>query len=53
MNGEAKLNAAKQEANTALGHLNNLNNVQRQNPQSQINGAHQIDAVNNYKMQQT
>ncbi|MGT0202059.1 hypothetical protein ACVNPX_02150 [Staphylococcus aureus] len=30
-NGEAKLNAAKQEANTALGHLNNLNNAQRLN----------------------
>ena len=42
MNGEAKLNAAKQEANTALGQLNNLNNAQRQNLQSQINGAHQI-----------
>ncbi|HHW9763332.1 TPA: hyperosmolarity resistance protein Ebh [Staphylococcus aureus] len=49
LNGEAKLNAAKQEANTALGHLNNLNNAQRQNLQSQINGAHQIDAVNTIK----
>ncbi len=29
LNGEAKLNAAKQEANTALGQLNNLNNAQR------------------------
>ncbi len=53
MNGEAKLNAAKQEANTALGHLNNLNNVQRQNLQSQINGAHQIDAVNTIKQNAT
>ncbi|HCY1581939.1 TPA: hyperosmolarity resistance protein Ebh [Staphylococcus aureus] len=53
LNGEAKLNAAKQEANTALGHLNNLNNVQRQNLQSQINGAHQIDAVNTIKQNAT
>ncbi|SUL34611.1 Putative Staphylococcal surface anchored protein [Staphylococcus aureus] len=53
MNGEAKLNAAKQEANTALGHLNNLNNAQRQNLQSQINGAHQIDAVNTIKQNAT
>ncbi|MBR9586545.1 hyperosmolarity resistance protein Ebh, partial [Staphylococcus aureus] len=53
LNGEAKLNAAKQEANTALGHLNNLNNAQRQNLQSQINGAHQIDAVNTIKQNAT
>lgn len=53
LNGEAKLNAAKQEANTALGHLNNLNNAQRQNLQSQINGAHQIDAVNTIKKNAT
>lgn len=46
LNGEAKLNTAKQEANTALGQLNNLNNAQRQNLQSQINGAHQIETVN-------
>ncbi len=53
LNGEAKLNAAKQEANTALGHLNNLNNAQRQNLQSQINGAHQIEAVNTIKQNAT
>ncbi len=53
LNGEAKLNAAKQEANTALGHLNNLNNAQRQNIQSQINGAHQIEAVNTIKQNAT
>lgn len=53
LNGEAKLNAAKQEENTALGHLNNLNNAQRQNLQSQINGAHQIDAVNTIKQNAT
>lgn len=53
LNGEAKLNTAKQEANTALGHLNNLNNAQRQNLQSQINGAHQIDAVNTIKQNAT
>ncbi|MBR8865175.1 hyperosmolarity resistance protein Ebh, partial [Staphylococcus aureus] len=53
LNGEAKLNAAKQEANTALGHLNNLNNAQRQNLQSQINGAHQIETVNTIKQNAT
>lgn len=53
LNGEAKLNTAKQEANTALGHLNNLNNAQRQNLQSQINNAHQIDAVNTIKQNAT
>ncbi len=53
LNGNTKLNAAKQEANTALGHLNNLNNAQRQNLQSQINGAHQIDAVNTIKQNAT
>lgn len=53
LNGEAKLNTAKQEANTALGHLNNLNNAQRQNLQSQINGAHQIEAVNTIKQNAT
>ncbi|MBR9496083.1 hyperosmolarity resistance protein Ebh, partial [Staphylococcus aureus] len=53
LNGEAKLNAAKQEANTALGQLNNLNNAQRQNLQSQINGAHQIETVNTIKQNAT
>lgn len=53
MNGEAKLNTAKQEANTALGQLNNLNNAQRQNLQSQINGAHQIETVNTIKQNAT
>ncbi|HBI0740083.1 TPA: hyperosmolarity resistance protein Ebh [Staphylococcus aureus] len=53
LNGEAKLNAAKQEANTALGQLNNLNNAQRQNLQSQINGAHQIETVNAIKQNAT
>lgn len=53
LNGEAKLNAAKQEANTALGHLNHLNNAQRQNLQSQINGEHQIEAVNTIKQNAT
>ncbi len=44
----------KQEANTALGHLNNLNNAQRQNLQSQINGAHRIiRLIQLSKMQQT
>ncbi len=37
LNGNTKLNAAKQEANTALGQLNNLNNAQRQNlPNSKL-----------------
>lgn len=53
LNGEAKLNTAKQEANTALGQLNNLNNAQRQNLQSQINGAHQIETVNTIKQNAT
>lgn len=53
LNGEAKLNAAKQEANTALGQLNNLNNAQRQNLQSQINSAHQIETVNTIKQNAT
>ncbi|HCU8440000.1 TPA: hyperosmolarity resistance protein Ebh [Staphylococcus aureus] len=53
LNGNTKLNAAKQEANTALGHLNNLNNAQRQNLQSQINGAHQIETVNTIKQNAT
>lgn len=53
LNGNTKLNAAKQEANTALGHLNNLNNAQRQNLQSQINNAYQIDAVNTIKQNAT
>lgn len=53
LNGEAKLNTAKQEANTALGQLNNLNNAQRQNLQSQINGAHQIETVNAIKQNAT
>ncbi|HDB3493447.1 TPA: hyperosmolarity resistance protein Ebh [Staphylococcus aureus] len=53
LNGEAKLNAAKQEANTALGHLNNLNNAQRQNLQSQINAASNIAGVNTVKQQGT
>ena len=53
MNGEAKLNTAKQEANTALGQLNNLNHAQRQNLQSQINGAHQIETVNTIKQNAT
>lgn len=53
LNGEAKLNAAKQEGNTALGQLNNLNNAQRQNLQSQINGAHQIETVNTIKQNAT
>ncbi len=53
LNGNTKLNAAKQEANTALGQLNNLNNAQRQNLQSQINGAHQIETVNTIKQNAT
>lgn len=53
LNGNTKLNAAKQEANTALGYLNNLNNAQRQNLQSQINGAHQIETVNTIKQNAT
>ncbi len=53
LNGEAKLNTAKQEVNTALGQLNNLNNAQRQNLQSQINGAHQIETVNTIKQNAT
>ncbi|MBR8935441.1 hyperosmolarity resistance protein Ebh, partial [Staphylococcus aureus] len=53
LNGEAKLNTAKQEANTALGQLNNLNHAQRQNLQSQINGAHQIETVNTIKQNAT
>ncbi len=53
LNGNTKLNAAKQEANTALGQLNNLNHAQRQNLQSQINNAHQIDAVNTIKQNAT
>ncbi|WRN68306.1 GA module-containing protein [Staphylococcus aureus] len=47
------MNAAKQEANTALGRLNQLNNAQRQNLQSQINGAHRIEAVNTIKQNAT
>lgn len=53
LNGEAKLNTAKQEANTALGQLNNLNNAQRQNLQSQINAASNIAGVNTVKQQGT
>ncbi|WP_145361887.1 GA module-containing protein, partial [Staphylococcus epidermidis] len=39
-------NNAKQEAQTALGQLTHLNDAQRQQLQSQINDAHQVDTVN-------
>lgn len=53
LNGEAKLNAAKQEANTALGHLNNLNNAQKADVKSKINAASNIAGVNTVKQQGT
>ena len=46
LNGSDNLNNAKQEAQTALGQLTHLNDAQRQQLQSQINDAHQVDTVN-------
>ena len=46
LNGSDNLNNAKQEAQTALGQLTYLNDAQRQQLQSQINDAHQVDTVN-------
>ncbi|HDI1053422.1 TPA: hyperosmolarity resistance protein Ebh [Staphylococcus aureus] len=49
LNGEAKLNAAKQQASQSLGSLDNLNNAQKQTVTDQINGAHTVDEANQIK----
>ncbi|WP_435056198.1 hyperosmolarity resistance protein Ebh [Staphylococcus pasteuri] len=49
LNGSDNLNNAKQEAQTALDQLTHLNDAQRQQLQTQINDAHQVDTVNAVK----